>query len=75
MSAHRAVRYLVLGVGILAGLACGDYAHPTSPASSNVSPTAPVGASYSRWILISGAWVCVDDCDIDNKPLQKPDKH
>jgi hypothetical protein len=64
MSAHRVFRYLVLGVGIMAGLACGDYAHPTSPSSSKiVSPTAPVGASYSRWILISGAWVCLDGCD------------
>jgi hypothetical protein len=64
MSAHRVFRYLVLGVGILAGLACGDYAHPTSPSSSKVvSPAAPSGVSYSRWILISGAWVCVDGCN------------
>ena len=73
MSAHRVVRYLVLGVGIMAGLACGDYAHPTSPAAPNVgSPTAPVGVTYSRWILISGAWVCVDNCD--DKQLLAPKK-
>lgn len=63
MSGHRVFRYIALSMGILAGLACGDYAHPTSPTSAKLdTPTAPVGASFSRYILISGVWVCVDDC-------------
>lgn len=63
MSSHRVFRYMAIGVGMLACLACGDYAHPTSPTSASLNaPTAPAGASFSRYILISGAWVCVDDC-------------
>jgi hypothetical protein len=64
MSGHRVFRYLALGVGALLCLACGDSAYPTSPSSAkpNIqnSPTAPVSAAYSRYILISGVWVCVD---------------
>jgi hypothetical protein len=64
MSSHRVVRSVAVGLGILAGLACGDYAHPTSPTSPKLNiPTAPVGASFSRYILISGVWVCIKDCD------------
>jgi len=63
MSSHRVFRYMAIGVGVLGCLACGDYAHPTSPTSGKFdAPTAPAGASFSRYILISGAWVCVDDC-------------
>ena len=63
MSSHRVFRYMAIGVGMLACLAFGDYAHPTSPTSAKFdAPTAPAGASFSRYILISGAWVCVDDC-------------
>jgi hypothetical protein len=48
MSGHRVVRYVALSVGALVGLACGDYTHPTSPASAKVlPPTLAVGASYS----------------------------
>ena len=61
MSGHRVVRYLVVGVGALACMACSDSALPTSPSSAKLDiPTAPVSASYSRYILISGVWVCVD---------------
>ena len=67
MSSHRVFRYMAIGVGMLACLACGDYAHPTSPTSGSFdAPTAPSGASFSRYILISGAWVCVDGCDMNN---------
>jgi hypothetical protein len=64
MSGHRVIRYLALGVGALLCVACGDFALPTSPTSAKLdiqkAPTAPVGAAYSRYILISGVWVCVD---------------
>jgi len=63
MSGRRVLRYLAI-VGAVACLACGDYTGPTSPSSQKlVSPTSNVGASYSRYILISGAWVCVDGCE------------
>ena len=70
MSNHRVVRSIAVGLGILAGLACGDYAHPTSPTSPKLDkPAAPVGASFSRWILISGVWVCSSDCDVTTKSV------
>lgn len=56
MSGHRMVRYLALSASALIGAACGDYTHPTSPASAKVlSPTLAVGASYS--LLASSAKV------------------
>lgn len=68
MSSNRMFRYLALGASVLAGLSCGDLALPTSPTSVKaVSPTAPGGVSFSRYILISGVWTCVQDCEIDNK--------
>lgn len=42
-----------------ASLACGDV---TSP-SSSTQKRAPSGASFSRYILISGVETCVEDCD------------
>ena len=42
-----------------ATLACGDV---TSP-SSSTQKRAPGGASFSRYILISGVETCVEDCD------------
>jgi hypothetical protein len=44
---------------LVASLACGDYTAPTSPSHK----TAPTRASHSRYILISGVWTCVEDCD------------
>ena len=68
MLGHRVVRYLALTVSLLAGSACGDYTRLTSPGPSKiVSPTAPVGATFSRYILISGVWVCVEDCEKQDK--------
>lgn len=62
MKGRRLFRYLAAVSG-LAGLACADFTGPTSPLQKkDVSPTAPVGATYSRWMLISGVWVCVDRC-------------
>ena len=34
---------------------------PTS--SAQKKPTSPVGASFSRYILISGVWTCVEACE------------
>ena len=63
MLGHRVFRYLAV-VGAAAGLACGDYTGVTSPPQQKqVNPTANVGASFSRYILISGAWVCAEDCE------------
>jgi hypothetical protein len=63
MKGRRLFRYLTAVSG-LAGLACGDYASPTSPLQNkHLSPTVPVAAVYSRWMLISGVWTCVDNCD------------
>jgi len=65
MSGNRVLGYLAV-VSAAAGLACGDYTGPTSPPpqAKVVSPTANVGASFSRYILISGALVCVEGCEI-----------
>ena len=64
MSGNRILGYLAV-VSAAVGLACGDYTGPTSPPQQKiVSPTANVGASFSRYILISGAWVCVEGCEI-----------
>ena len=54
-------------VAAIAG--CRDSMGPTS--SVRKKPTSPVGASFSRYILISGAWTCVDGCDEDSGPDQK----
>jgi hypothetical protein len=67
MSGNRALRYLAL-VSAAAGLACGDYTGLTSPTPQKViNPTSNVGASFSRYILISGALVCVEGCDQDKQ--------
>lgn len=63
MSCRRWIRYLAV-MGAVAGLAaCGDYTASTSPPQKKISPTAPAGGVYSRYILISGVWTCVEDCD------------
>lgn len=63
MFTSRILRKSVLTIAALAGLACGDYSSPTSPSSYKpkaLSPSMVNHASFSRYILISGAWVCVD---------------
>jgi hypothetical protein len=64
MLRHRVFRYLALGLGTSALVACGDTALPTSPSAAKsdiqTAPAAPVNAAFSRYILISGVWVCVD---------------
>ena len=62
MSGRRLFRYLAV-VSAVAGLACGDYTALTSPAPKKVVNSAsPVGASFSRYILISGAQPCTEGC-------------
>ena len=63
MSGRRLFRYLA-AVSAVAGLACGDYTALTSPLPTKaVNLTAPVGATFSRYILISGAQTCVEGCN------------
>ena len=62
MSGRRFFRYLA-AVSAVACLACGDYTALTSPPSKKlVNTTVPVGAAFSRYILISGVQVCVEGC-------------
>ncbi len=63
MSGHRMFRYLILTVSAMAGLACGDFTSATSPTNKSVPPAANTAASFSRYILISGVSVCVENCD------------
>ncbi|HEV7838275.1 MAG TPA: hypothetical protein VGO75_09455 [Gemmatimonadaceae bacterium] len=63
MFTSRILRQSILIITALAGLACGDYSRLTSPSSykPKVLPQSMVErASFSRYILISGVWVCVD---------------
>ena len=63
MFTSRILRKSILTIAALAGLACGDYSSPTSPSSYKpkvLSQSMVSHASYSRYILISGVWVCVD---------------
>lgn len=63
MSGRRLIRYLA-AVSAVACLACGDATGLTSPTPQKPrAPTSNVNATYSRYILISGAWVCVEGCD------------
>jgi hypothetical protein len=62
-------RYLA-AVSAVACLACGDYTALTSPpAKKVVNTTSPVGAAFSRYILISGVQVCVEGCEAESKNL------
>jgi hypothetical protein len=67
MSGRRLVRCLA-AVSAFACLACGDYTALTSPAPKKaVNPTSPVGAAFSRYILVSGVTVCVEGCTLEGK--------
>ena len=70
MSGNRLIRYLA-AVSAVACLACGDATGITSPTAQKPSaPTSNVDATYSRYILISGAWVCVEGCDDSDNRIQ-----
>jgi hypothetical protein len=72
-----------LALVCVAGIAaCSDSMGPSS--SVQKKPTSPVGASFSRYILISGAWTCVEGCDdegagpdqkIEGLPAAPPDSN
>jgi hypothetical protein len=67
MLGRRLFRYLAV-VSAVAGLACGDYTALTSPSVNKIeNKTPPVTAGFSRYILISGAQVCVEGCTTDGK--------
>lgn len=69
MLGRRLFRYLA-AVSAVACLACGDYTALTSPTPTKaLNTTAPVSATFSRYILISGAQVCVEGCGNDSKNL------
>jgi len=67
MSGRRWFRYLA-AVSAVACLACGDYTGSTSPPERKLAPTIPVRGSFSRYILISGVWTCVEECDDGSTP-------
>ena len=48
-----------------AGVACTDSTAPVVPPQKKANLVAPVHGSFSRYILISGVQVCVEDCDED----------
>lgn len=69
MLGRRLFKYLA-AVSAVACLACGDYTALTSPPpSKTVDSSSPVTAAFSRYILISGAQVCVEGCSNDAKNL------
>lgn len=62
MSGRRWLPYVAL-LATAASLACSDTTGPTRHLDKRASLNAPTGASFGRYILISGAWTCVDGCD------------
>ena len=63
----------VLALVTAAGtVACSDATAPTAPLQKKASLTKPTGATFGRYILISGVVTCVEDCD-DAGPGQKAD--
>lgn len=70
MPGRRWLPYIAL-LGAAASLACGDIASPTSPVQKRTTRTAPVGASFGRYILISGSWTCVEGCDDEGGPAPR----
>ena len=68
MFSHRVFRYLGLALTAAAAISCGDLTSSTSPAQAKVlPPSSTARASFSRYILISGAWVCVEGCGVGSK--------
>ncbi|MFL5483066.1 MAG: hypothetical protein ACJ8AK_12875 [Gemmatimonadaceae bacterium] len=69
-------RHWLWGFALLAvggSVACSDStgpSGPTSPLQKKASLTAPTGAAFGRYILISGVVTCEEDCD-DSGPGEK----
>ena len=65
MLTSRSLRYVALIVGAVVTVGCGNVTGPTSPAVSESSrlapPTSSADLALSRWILISGVWVQVEE--------------
>jgi hypothetical protein len=49
-------------VAAAGSVACSDSTSPTSPLPKKANFTSPTGASFGRYILISGVVTCVEDC-------------
>jgi hypothetical protein len=71
----------VLALVAAAGsVACSDSTGPTAPLQKKASLASPTGASFGRYILISGVVTCVEDCDdsgpgerVEGVPATSPD--
>jgi hypothetical protein len=63
MSARRWLRYLAVFAAGAGLVACAESTAPVSPPQKKVNVASPVRASFSRYILISGVEVCVEDCE------------
>ncbi len=58
----RALRFVGLIAVAAASVSCSDVTGPTSPNIAERSSLAPpTDVVFTRWILISGVWIEVDD--------------
>jgi hypothetical protein len=71
MAGRRWFRYLAAASLVVGLVACVDYTASTSPPAKKINPRSPVGASQSRYILISGVMTCVEGCDDGDDPDAK----
>lgn len=55
-------------LALVAAAACSEATGPTIPAQKKPSLAKPTGASYARYILISGVVTCVEDCGGEGDP-------
>ena len=72
MSGRRWLWVLALGAATVTS-ACSDSVGPTTPLQKKASLAKPTGASFGRYILISGVVTCVEECDDDGGPGQRVD--
>ena len=70
MSGRRWLCILAL-VTAAGTVACSDATAPTRPLQKKARLTKPTGATFGRYILISGVVTCVEDCDDGGDPGQK----
>ena len=70
MSGRRWLWVLALGTAA-ATIACSDSVGPNTPLQKKASLAKPTGASFGRYILISGVVTCVEECDDDSGPGQR----
>lgn len=79
MSGRRWLWIIALGTAA-ASVACSDSVGPTPQLQKKASLATPAGASFGRYILISGVVTCVEDCDdsgpgerVEGLPATSPD--